>query len=337
MKHLALVRVSLVGLAGIALAACAQLPPEVSSVEVSGEPAAEAQLEFTGAVDSIGSNSWSIGGLVVGVAASTEVTGSPAVGDIVRVHALVVDETTLIAREIGAVEQLEKTPWPAVETLAPGEEIEFFGSAKNIAADSWTVGDRIVQVTSDTEIKGSILVGDPVKVHAVVQPDGSLTAREIEPATQDDLASGDDDLGDDDSGDDDFSDDDDLEVKGVVTSIEGDTWTVAGVTFVVPAGTDVDGTIQVGDTVEIHAVWSAEGVLTAVRVHLEDGPGDDDDSGDDSDDDNSGPGGGGDDDDGDDDDNSGHGGSDDDNSGPGGGDDDSSGSGGDDDSESDDD
>jgi hypothetical protein len=324
MKHLPLVRVVLVGLAGVALAACTQLPPEISSVEVGSDPAEEAELEFTGAVDSIGSNSWSIGGLVVGVAASTEVNGSPAIGDLVRVHALVVDDTTLIAREIGAVEQVEKTPVSAVETPAPGEEIEFFGPVMNIAADSWTVGDRVVHLTSNTEVKGTIVAGDPVKVHALVQADGSLTAREIEPATQDDLTSGDDDLGDDD-----FSDDEDLEVKGVVTSIQGDTWTVAGVTFVVPSGTDIDGSVQVGDTVEIHAVWSAEGVLTATRIHLEDGPGDDgeddlDGDSDDADDDDL-------DDDSDDADD------DDDNSGPGGGDDDNSGSGGGDDSGSDDD
>jgi hypothetical protein len=319
MKHLSLVRILLVVLAGVVLAACSQLPGEISSVEISGSQAGEAELEFTGAVDSIGSNAWSIGGLVVGVAASTEIAGAPDIGDLVRVQALVLDEATLIAREIRRLDSPAGAQTTAVATGAPGEEIEFFGPAVSITSSLWTVGDTDVAVTSSTEIKGNLTVGDVVKVHARVETDGSLTAREIELATADDMASGDDGL----------SDDEDLEVKGVVTAIEGDTWTVAGVTFVVPPGAEVDGPIQVGDVVEVHAVWSPEGVLTAVRVHLEDGPGDDDGSGDDSDDDNSGHDGSDDDDDDDGDD-------DDDSSGPGGGDDDS-GHGGDDDSGSDDD
>jgi hypothetical protein len=269
-------------------------------------------MEFAGAVDSIGSNAWSIGGLVVGVAASTEITGEPAVGDIVRVHALVLDGATLVAREIArAAGAPGVDPTPAA-TPSAGEEIEFFGAVVTITSDSWMVGENTVAITSDTEIKGTIAVGDPVKVHALVQPDLTLTAREIEPATEADLVGGEDDSGE----------DEDLELKGVVQAIVGDSWTVASVTIVVPAGTPIDGDVQVGDFVEIHAAWSAEGILTATRVHLEDGAGDDSSSDDDSDD--------GQDDDSDDQDDD----SDDDNSGSGGGDDDDSGSGGDDDDNS---
>ena len=308
-------------LAAFTLAACTGTPAQLESVEVGAGPQGETEMEFAGAVDSIGSNAWSIGGLVVGVTASTEITGDPAVGDVVKVQALVLDGSTLVAREIARAEgALGALPTP-VATPSAGEEIEFFGSVVTIASDAWTVGDQTVAITSTTEIKGTISVGDPVKVHALVQPDLSLTAREIEAATEADLLSGDDD-----------GSTEDVELKGTVEQIVGDEWTVASVTFVVPPGTAIDGAVQVGDTVEIHAVWSAGGVLTAIRIHLEDGPGDDDGSGDDADDDDSGN---GQDDDGDDDidddsddDNSGSGGGDDDNSGSGGGDDDNSGSGG---------
>ena len=301
-------------LAAFTLAACTGTPAQLESVEVGAGPQGETEMEFAGAVDSIGSNAWSIGGLVVGVTASTEITGEPVVGDIVRVHALVLDGSTLVAREIARAEgALGAEPTP-VATPAAGEEIEFFGSVVNIASDAWTVGDQTVAITSATEIKGTISVGDPVKVHAVVQPDLSLTAREIETATEADLASGDDD-----------SSTEDVELKGTVEQIVGDEWTVASVTFVVPPGTAIDGAVQVGDTVEIHAVWSADGVLTAIRIHLEDGPGDDDSSGDDSGDADSDD---EDEDDDSDDDNSGSGGGDDDDSGSGGSDDDNSGSGG---------
>jgi hypothetical protein len=301
-------------LAAFTLAACTGTPAQLESVEVGAGPQGETEMEFAGAVDSIGSNAWSIGGLVVGVTASTEITGEPVVGDIVRVHALVLDGSTLVAREIARAEAaLGAEPTP-VATPVAGEEIEFFGSVVNIASDAWTVGVQTVAITSATEIKGTISVGDPVKVHALVQPDLSLTAREIEPATEADLLSGDDSSGS----------AEDVELKGIVEKIVGDEWTVASVTFVVPPGTAIDGAVQVGDSVEIHAVWSAGGVLTAIRIHLEDGPGDDASSGDDSGDDNSGSGQGDD----SNDDNSGSGGGDDDNSGSGGGDDDNSGSGG---------
>jgi len=301
-------------LAAFTLAACTGTPAQLESVEVGAGPQGETEMEFAGAVDSIGSNAWSIGGLVVGVTASTEITGEPVVGDIVRVHALVLDGSTLVAREIARAEAaLGAEPTP-VATPVAGEEIEFFGSVVNIASDAWTVGDQTFAITSATEIKGTISVGDPVKVHALVQPDLSLTAREIETATEADLLSGDDSSGS----------AEDVELKGIVEKIVGDEWTVASVTFVVPPGTAIDGAVQVGDTVEIHAVWSAGGVLTAIRIHLEDGPGGDDSSGDDSGDDNSGSGKGDD----SNDDNSGSGGGDDDNSGSGGGDDDNSGSGG---------
>jgi len=316
--------ITLVVLAVLTLAACTGMPAQLESVEVNSSPPGETEMEFTGAVDSIGSNAWSIGGLVVGVTASTEIQGDPAVGDLVRVHALVLDGSTLVAREIARAEDALGAEPTAVATPGAGEEIEFFGPAVNIASDSWTVGDQAVQITSATEIKGTISVGDLVKVHAVVQPDLTLTASEIEPATEADMASS---L--DDSSDTGEVEQEDVELKGIVESIVGNEWTVASVTFLVPAETVIDGTIQVGDSVEVKAFWSTDGVLTAVRIHLEDssaiGSGSDDGSTDDhsgsdqSDDDGSDS----------NDDHSGSGSGSSDSSGSGGGSDDSSGGGSD--------
>ena len=327
MKLSRFIPMTLALLSAFVLAACTGMPTQLQSVEVETSPQGQTEMEFTGAVDSIGSNAWSIGGLVVGVTASTEIQGEPVVGDLVKVHALVLDGSTLVAREIARAAGAAGVQSTPIATPAAGQEIEFFGSVVDIASDAWLVGDRTVAITSATEIKGTISIGDSVKVHALVQPDLSLTAREIEPATEDDLLSGGDDSGD----------TEDVELKGLVEKIEGDEWTVASVTFIVPAGTEIDGPVQVGDTVEIHAIWSAEGVLTAIRVHLEDGPGDDDsnddssddssdDDGDDDSDDDDSDDDDSDDDDSDDGDDDGVG--DDDDSGPGSSDDDNSGSGG---------
>lgn len=79
------------------------------------------------------------------------------------------------------------------------EEIEFTGVVESVGADSWTVAGRGLSISSQTELKGSIAVGDTVKVHAY-EVDGKLFAREIEPVIEEEVAeesnenSGDDDV-----------------------------------------------------------------------------------------------------------------------------------------------
>ena len=302
---------TLVVLAGFTLAACTGTSLQLKSAEVETDPSGETQMEFTGLVDSIGPDAWSVGGLTVGITSATEIAGEPQVGDLVKVHALIVPPETLMAREISLADSPTDEPSSTIVPPAPGDEIEFVGQVVTIAADAWTVDDQIVAVTSDTEINGTITVGDLVKVHALIGPDMSLTAREIEPASQEDA------LGDDDPQDD---DEEDLEFKGIVEAINGEDWTVSGVHFLVPATLQFEGAIAIGDFVEIHAAWSTDGVLTAIRIQLEDESGDEVSSDDDLDDDS--------DDDEDEDDDSDNSGSDedDDHSGSGGGDDDNSGS-----------
>ncbi len=61
-------------------------------------------------------------------------------------------------------------------------QLEFSGTVQAMNAGSWMIGDRTVLVNSETEIKGTLAVGDLVKVEAFVNADGSLTAREIHKA-----------------------------------------------------------------------------------------------------------------------------------------------------------
>ena len=62
-----------------------------------------------------------------------------------------------------------------------------------ISGDLWTVGGRQVRITSGTEMKDALQVGDLVKVHATLGTDGVLVAREVERADGDDMDDGDDD------------------------------------------------------------------------------------------------------------------------------------------------
>jgi hypothetical protein len=61
-----------------------------------------------------------------------------------------------------------------------GRELEFTGAVEAVEGNTWTIAGQIVQVTSESQIKSGIGAGSHVQVHARVQEDGTLWAREIE-------------------------------------------------------------------------------------------------------------------------------------------------------------
>jgi hypothetical protein len=67
------------------------------------------------------------------------------------------------------------------------DEIEFTGVVETIEGNIWTVAGRMIDI-SQAEIKGSIAVGDVVKVHTYRTGDGTLVAREIELVIEDEIA-----------------------------------------------------------------------------------------------------------------------------------------------------
>jgi hypothetical protein len=322
-------------LAGLLLAACGPLaeaapgqsvlPVERTDVAVTERQALDAasaagaggtEIEFTGSVTSIGANEWVIGGQAVQVTAQTEIKAGVALGSVVKVHALPQTDGSLVAREIEPEAAAVGTGTTQPGTPPAGSEQEFTGTLTATNGDVWTIGGRAVRITSGTEIKGSLNIGDVLKVHAAAGADGVLVAREVELAADDDL---DDDNNDDDNG----NPAGEQEFTGALTAINGDVWTIAGRQVRITTRTEVKGNLLIGNMLKVHASPGADGVLVAREVELAADDDLDDDSGGD---DNSGPGGG--DDDGADD-NSGHGGDDDedddsgdDNSGHGGGDDD---------------
>ncbi len=87
-------------------------------------------------------------------------------------------------------------------------EIEITGEVKSFDGSTLVINGQTIVVPVSAEVKGEIVVGQVVKVHALVGDNGTLTAREIEPAMPGMF--GDDDLDDDSAninGDDDLDDD----------------------------------------------------------------------------------------------------------------------------------
>ncbi len=106
------------------------------------------------------------------------------------------------------------------------DELEFTGVVEAMGAGSWQVGGTTIGVGPGTEIKGTISIGDTVKVHATIGADGALVAREIGVASMDGDDTGDDgnDNGDDanDNGDDANDNGDDANDNGDDANDNGD-------------------------------------------------------------------------------------------------------------------
>jgi hypothetical protein len=107
------------------------------------------------------------------------------------------------------------------------DEIEITGMLEAVDGTTWTVDGQVIAVPASAEIKGVLMVGQVVKVHALMSEDGTLTAREIELAQADDLEddnandnSDEDELDDDNANDN--SDDDELDDDNANDNSEDD-------------------------------------------------------------------------------------------------------------------
>jgi hypothetical protein len=139
-----------------------------------------AEYDFTGAVESIAIDQWTVAGTTFAVTSQTEIKGTFDIGDLVKVHLLVGADGSLVAREI-------ETPEAELEGAAEGDEVELVGVIESMGPEAWEIGGQTLAITPETEIDGTFAIGDAVKVHVFVGADGALTAREIEAAEVGDM------------------------------------------------------------------------------------------------------------------------------------------------------
>jgi len=252
-----------IGATALALSACAGfVPPDGLSVEDVEINASASEVEFVGGVEAMGPDSWTVGGVPVGINAETQIDSGLAVGDLAKVHAMVAPDASLTGREIRAVESQASSSSQDASSSADSSqaEMEFTGAVVSMDPSAWVVGDRTLAVTEATEIKDAIVVGDMVKVHAQLQSDGSLTAMEIELAGPEDVA----------GADEDGEEQDATKFFGAVEDIQSDHWVVAGTTFLVTPDTEIKDAILLGDFVKVEATQSADGSWVAHEIELED-------------------------------------------------------------------
>jgi hypothetical protein len=226
--------------------------------EITPTPAGQAAIELTGKLDAIDSTSLQLGGLTFAINSATEIKDNPAVGDIVKVEGTRAADGSLAALEVQLAD-FNKLPASGVVNA------EIKGTVDSMGAALWVIGGFNVAVDANTQLSSSLEVGSFAKAQGTLQADGSLLAREIQPA--DEMNGGGDSQGGDGQGDQggQSGEDRQVEFSGTVESISAGLWVIAGKSVIVNAQTEITGSPKVGDYVKVEA-FGANGSLTASEI-----------------------------------------------------------------------
>ncbi len=221
----------------LALAACAT-PPSTGEASLSGT------------LEAVDGSSLKVDGKLVELDGPVELEGTVRIGEQVVVKGELQTDGTFLAQAIQGL---------AAGSSAPYGRLELVGAIDSMEDGLWVVNGLSFLITPETEINGTFIVGDLVKVHAVFNAQGELVAREIEPAEYTEMP-----------------DSQKVEFYGTVDAIGDAEWTVDGQTLLIDPSTKIKGDIQVGDTVKVEAYANADGQLVAHEIeHSDDASGED--------------------------------------------------------------
>jgi len=216
----------LVSVEGVILDDGSLLAQEIHRIdEAPGQPFA-----FTGVVQAIADETWTISGVTVSIDNETVIDQGIVLGDIVEVQGLILDDDTWLAQVIELAEPV-------------ASDFEFTGVVDSI--DPWMVAGISFETDEWTEIEADIQVGDLVRVEGQILADGTWLASQIA-------------LLDDDG--DQLS----LVFVGVVDST--DPWQVSGLPLAVDDQTVIDADIVVGDLVRVSVSIMPDGTWLATSI-----------------------------------------------------------------------
>jgi hypothetical protein len=131
-----------------------------------GKP--ERHVEFKGIISAFSATEWTVGGKTVVISPTTKIKGTPAIGLLAEVHAIL-DGATLRAVSI----EVHK---------AKVKKITFTGRITSMNGNTWVVSGKTVILDANTKISKSKIpaaVGARVVVTGYRQPDGSILATGI--------------------------------------------------------------------------------------------------------------------------------------------------------------
>ncbi|MBK8903193.1 MAG: FecR domain-containing protein [Anaerolineaceae bacterium] len=198
-------------------------------------------FRFTGLVEALGDNSWTISGVTVAVDDDTVgVDDDVAVGDLVLVDGRILPDGTWLAERIRKINDDDDD-----DDDLPG--FVFTGQVQSI--DPWQVAGIAFETRAWTAVAPGIVVGDRVRVRGIILSDGTWVATSIEPFNR---------IGDDDD------ENNTIVLVGVVNSI--DPWVVNGLPLVLSDDTSIQGNIIVSDLVWVRIRLMADGMWRVVAI-----------------------------------------------------------------------
>jgi len=231
------------------MSACSGAP--VSDGNQQSQNAQGQEVVFTGTVEAVNGNQWTVNGQTITIDEAALVNANIAVGDNVKVEARVGQDgsVTAVSIEITGAEAANANSnndnqndsnandntsnsndnqddnsnsdnGNANDNSSDGEEQEVSGLVEAVTAESITINGVTYMFADFTEFKDLIVSGDQVKLHVIVNADGTFTIREIEKTVatgvddgnsnnngSDDNSNSNDDNGNDDGGNDDNGND----------------------------------------------------------------------------------------------------------------------------------
>ncbi len=187
-------------------------------------------FRFTGVVEAIGADTWTISGVTIAITTTTMIDDGIVIGDVVEARGRILEHGTWLARRIKLVE----------------DDLSSFAITGRVQSiDPWQVAGISFETRDWTAIEPGIETGDRVRVRGVILADGTWVASTIDR------------LGDDD-------DDDIIVLIGIVSSI--DPWVVNGLPLVVTDDTVILGNIAVGDPVVVRIRLTDDGIWQVLSI-----------------------------------------------------------------------
>jgi hypothetical protein len=203
----------------------------IADVIVLLSRALQNRFEFTGPVEAIGSDQWTIAGRTVEVSQTTQIDNSIVVGDLVTVEGVIQPDGIWLADSIRLVSET-------------GLPFEFTGVVQQIGTTSWLISGISIAVTDTTQIESGLEVGDVVRVEGHILDNGLWLADEVKRA----------------------DDERKFEFSGIVQNMS--PWTVSGITFTTTDQTEIAPGIEIGDRVKVEGRILPDGTWQADEIRL---------------------------------------------------------------------
>ena len=186
---------------------------------------------------------WIVSGMHVAVDALTRLEGSPAVGRRIAVEALQGPGGSLRALKVKGDKE---------DSSQPRKEAKLHGTLEDILVDGTLLVDGFrVVLGALTEIEDGMQVGDFLKIEALLQPDGSLLAQEVDSLGKVEAE--------------DVPEASKVEIEGTLESIddEDNTLVVNGIKVAVSALSETQGELMVGSLVKVEGILRPDGSVRA--------------------------------------------------------------------------